>query len=101
MSTQVGQMLKREFANRRRTGGGRLSSLCPQMEPSSNVVHRTCLPSSAAIRLELQIGLSLMDGVISLDSRTSASLIRRLWPSRRSYGRTLASSLAYDRTTSG
>src|SRR6516225_1207978 len=54
-------MLKREFANRRRTGGGRLSSLCIQTEPSSNVVHRTCLPSSTAMRLEPQIGLSLMN----------------------------------------
>src|SRR5215470_13496588 len=73
MSTQVGQILKREFANRRRTGGGRLSSLCIQTEPSSNVVHRTCLPSSTAIRLEPQIGLSLMN-----DTPASEEIVMRL-----------------------
>src|SRR6516225_10549579 len=79
-------MLKREFANRRRTGGGRLSSLCIQTEPSSNVVHRTCLPSSTAILLEPQIGLILMDDTPASEenrhkTRTLAHYrLRPLWP---------------------
>src|SRR5262249_1350016 len=62
MATHVGQILKQEFASRRRTGGGSLSSPCIQTEPSSNVVHRTCRPSSTAIRFELHTELSLIFG---------------------------------------
>src|SRR5262245_11715563 len=78
MSTQVGQMLKREFGNRRRTGGGSSSRPWIHTEPSSNVVQRTCLPSSAAMRFELQIGLSLMDDTLAsekIDMRLAHSLI--------------------------
>src|SRR5262249_26939247 len=44
-----------------------------QTEPSSNVVHRACLPSSTAIRLEPQIGLSLID-----DTPASEKIVMRL-----------------------
>src|SRR5215471_20115393 len=61
MPTQVGQILYRASARRRRTGGGSSSSPCIQTEPSSNVMHRTCRPSSTVIFREPHTGLSLRE----------------------------------------
>jgi hypothetical protein len=72
---------------RRRTSSGSSSSPCIQTEPSSNVRHRTCRPSSTAIRFEPHSGSSLMGGTLRVRTgwvgmgrvRTGARLNRRFF----------------------